>query len=72
MEFLLPPKNTHTRVFYGLLKIHKPDCPLHSIVSGCDGPTDHFSAYITHFTKALASNLPSHIKDTKDFLQLIE
>ena len=72
MEFLLPPKNTHTLIFYGLLKIHKPDYPLHSIVSGCDCPTDHFSAYITHFIQSLASNLPSHIKDTKDFLQLIE
>ena len=72
MEFLLPPKNTHTCVFYGLLKIHKPDCPLHPIVSACDGPTYHFSAYITHFIQSLASNRSLHIKGTKDFLKLIE
>ena len=42
-EFLLPPKNTRTDIFYGLPKIHKPDCPLDPIVSGCDGPTDHLS-----------------------------
>ena len=71
-EFLLPPKNTRTSLFYGLPKIHKPGCPLHSIVSGCDGPTDHLSAYVTHFIQPLASNLPSHIKDTKHFLNLIE
>ena len=67
MEFLLPPKNTRAPLFYGLPKIHKPDCPLRSIFSGCDGPTDHLSAYISHFI-----HLPSHIKGTKHFLNLIE
>ena len=71
-EFLLPPKNTRTPLFYGLPKIHKPGFPLRPIASGCDGPTDHLSAYITHFIQPLASNLPSHIKDTKHFLNLIE
>ena len=71
-EFLLPPKNTRTPLFYGLPKIHKSGCPLRPIVSGCDGPTDHLSAYVTHFIQPLASNLPSHIKDTKHFLNLIE
>ena len=71
-EFLLPTKITRTPLFYGLPKIHKPDCPLHSIVSGCDGPTDHLSAYIIHFIEPLASNLPSHTKDKKHFLNLIE
>ena len=64
MEFLLPAKDSCTALFYGLLKIHKPDSPLRPIVSGCDGPTDHLSAYNTHFIPPLASNLPSHIKDT--------
>ena len=69
---LLPPKNTSTSLFYGLPKSDKPGCPLHPIVSGCDGPTDHLSTYITHFIQPLASNLPSHVKDTKHFLNLIE
>ena len=71
MEFLLPPKNTYTYytpLFYGIPKIHKPSCLLRPIVSGCDGPTDHLSAYITHFIQPLASNLPSRIKD-KTFSQ---
>ena len=40
MEFLQLPKNTRTLLFYGSPNIHKPDCPLHPIVSGCDGPTE--------------------------------
>ena len=72
MEFLMPPKNTRTPLLYGLTKIHKPNCPLHPAVSGCDGPTDHLSAYITHFIEPLASHLPSHIKDTKHFLNRTE
>ena len=72
MEFLLPPKNTRTPLFYGLLKIHKLDCPLHPIVSGHDGPTGYLSAYITHFIQPLARNLPSQIKDTKHILNFIE
>ena len=72
-EFLLSPKNTRTPLFYGLPKIHKPGCPLRPIVSGRDGGlTVHLSAYVTHFIQPLASNFPSHIKDTKHILNLIE
>ena len=42
------------------------------IVSGCHGPTDHLSAYVTHFIQPLVRNLPSHVKDTKHFLNFIE
>ena len=72
MEFLLLSRNTSTHLFYGLPKIHKPNCSLHPIVSGCDGPTDHLSSYLTHFIQPLANNLPSYIKDTKYFLNLTE
>ena len=68
----MPPKNTRTPLLYGLPKMHKPNSPLHPAVSGCDGPTDHLSAYITHFIEPLASHLPSHIKDTKHFLNRTE
>ena len=71
-EFLLPPKNTRTSLFYGIPKIHKPGWPLRPIVSGCYGPTNHLSACITHFIQPLASNLPLHIKDTKNILNLTE
>ena len=69
---LLPFRNTRTALFYGLSKIHKPSCPLRPIVSGCDGPTDNLSFYITHFIQPPANNLRPHIKDTKNFLNLIK
>ena len=71
MEILVPPRNTRTPLFYGLPKIHKLNCPLLPITSRCNGPTDHISSYITHFTQPLAKNVLSHIKDTKHFLNLI-
>ena len=72
MEILLPPKNTCKSPFCGLPKIHNPDWQLRSIVFGCNSPTDHLLVCITHFIQIEASNLPSHIKDTKYFLNLIE
>ena len=72
MEFLLPPRNTHTQLSCGLAKIRKPNCPLRPVISGCDGATDHLSSYITDFIQPLPNNRPSHIKDTKHFLNLIE
>ena len=65
------PMEGHQGIFTGLKK-HKPDCPLCPIIFGCNGPTDHLSAYNTHFMQPLASNLPSHITDTKHFLDLTE
>ena len=78
MEFLLPPRNRYTPLFYGLPlfywlpKIRKPNCPLCPIFSECDGPTARLSFYITHFIQHLATILPSHNKDTIYFLNLIE
>ena len=68
MEFLLPFRNTRTSLFYGISKIHKPRCPLHPIVSRSNWPS---LIYVTHFIQPLANNLWSHIKDTKNFLNLI-
>ena len=67
MEFLLPLKNTRTPLFYGSSTIHKSICPLHPLVVGCDAAT-----YRLQLIQPLANNLPSHIKDTKHFLNLIE
>ena len=50
----------HTRTHTSLLWVTK------------NGPTDYLSSYITHFIQPLANNLPSHMKDTKHFLNLIE
>ena len=69
--FLQPKNPARTPIFYGLPKIHKPNTPLRPIVSGFDSPTDNLARYITHFLQPLAELLPSHIKDSRHFMQLI-
>ena len=72
MEYLLPPRNARTLLFYGIPNIHKPNCRLCPILNRCDDPSDYLSPYITHCTQPLANNLLSQIKNTKHFLNLIE
>ena len=56
-------------MFYGLPKVHKPDCPLRNIVSSAnDSPTENISSYVNHFLQPYMKALPSFIKDTKPFL----
>ena len=72
MDFFLPPRNTHAPLFYGLTKIHKPNCPLHPMVSGYGCTTNRLSPYITHFIQSLVNSLSLHIKDTEHFLNFIK
>ena len=69
---LTPPKPTHTPIFYGVPKVHKPNILPRPIVSACECPTDQLSNYITHFIQAFVEILPSYIQDNKHFLQLHE
>ena len=70
-QFLTPNLKPRTPIFYGIPKIHKINSPLRPIVSGFDSPTDNLSKYVTHYLQPLTDKLPSFIKDTKHFLQLI-
>ena len=63
-----PPR---TPLFYGLPKVHKPDCPLRPIVSANDSPTENISSYVNHFLQRYMKALPSYIKDTRHFLSEI-
>ena len=56
----------------GYPKFTNQDALFALLFLGRDGPTDHPSAYITHSIQPLGSNLPSYIKGTKHFLNLIE
>ena len=67
-----PAHPTRTPLFYYLPKIHKPNNPPRPIISGCDGPTDNLSRYITTILNPLAQIQPSYLIGTKHFLQLIE
>ena len=72
LEFLLPPRNTHAPFSYRLAKMNIPKYPLRPIVPGCDARTVHLSSYSTHFIQDVANILPSHIKDTEHFLNLVK
>ena len=71
MELLLPSKNT---AHFSSMGYPNSQVRLPSLlnISGSNGPTNHLSAYITHFILPLTSNLPLHINDIKHFLNLIQ
>eukprot|EP00111_Clytia_hemisphaerica_P009129 TCONS_00026815-protein len=71
-KFLQPPDQPRTPIFYGLPKIHKTNNPLRPIVSGFDSPTDNLSRYLAHYLQPLVESLPTYLKDTKHFLQLLD
>ena len=71
-EFLLQPVCT-TPEFYLLAKLHKPDRPVKGrpIVAGCNGPTQRISQFVDHFLNPSTRTLPSFVKDTTHFLQIL-
>ena len=71
-EYLLPANPVRTQEIYFLTKIHKNPFSERPIVSGCKGPTEKISAYMDHWLQPLAQSLPSYIKDSKSFINLIE
>ena len=62
---LLRPANSRTPIFYMLPKIHKPNNP---VISSVNSHTEKLSAYVDQFLRPLAQALPSHIRDTTDFI----
>ena len=77
-KFLLPStacKLIHpcpkTSNFYMLPKIHKENCPGRPIVSTYDCPTVYISKFLDIILSPLVQELPSFIKDTPQFLQII-
>ena len=59
-------------VFYTLTKIHKPTPVGRPIISGCSGPTERISAFVDHLIQPIAQLQASYLKDTTDFINLIE
>ena len=67
-----PSNPARTLLFYGLPKVHKPNISLRPKVSPCDIPNDQLSNYVTHFIQPFVETLPSYIRGSKYFLQLLE
>ena len=60
-----------TSNIYMLPKIHKENCPGRPIVSTYDYPTVYISKFLDIILSPLVQELPSFIKDTPQFLQII-
>ncbi len=68
-EYLLPPNPVTTQEMYVLTKIHTLK---DLIYVWLHGPTERVSVYMDHRLQPLAQSLPSYIKDSKDFIKVIE
>jgi hypothetical protein len=71
MEYLTPEDPKPYR-FYLLPKIHKENNPGRPIVSANGHPTEKISEFIDFHLRSFVENLPSHIKDTTDYLKKME
>ena len=68
----LTPNPPRVPVFYTLTKIHKPTPVGRPIISGCDGPTERLSSFVDRLLQPIAQKQKSYLKDTADFINLIE
>ena len=66
---LLKATDSRTPIFDMLPKVHKPNNPGRPVVSSINSHTEKLSAYLDEFLRPLAEKLPSHIKDTTDFIK---
>ena len=58
-------------LFYGLLKIHKPDTPLRPIMSSCESVTYGVAKELTKILKLLVGKSPHHINSTQDVVEQV-
>ena len=70
----LTDSNIRTAQFYTLPKIHKNKLnpPGRPIVSGNGCPTEKISQFIDHFLQPSVKGIRSYIKDTTDFLHMLD
>ena len=59
------PKNPK---FYMQPKIHKKDNPGRPVVSSVNCHTSSISKYVDYLLQAIVKNIPSYVRETKDFL----
>ena len=71
-DFCKPPKHTRTSRLYFLKKIHKNPMGIRPIVSSCNSITEPISQFVDKWLQPHVKTLPSYLKDTTEFLKLIE
>jgi hypothetical protein len=57
--------------FYGVPKVHKPDCPLRPIVSQMNGPTRKLHDLLDTYLAVAEKQIPYLLQDTTSFLNLL-
>ena len=55
-----------------LYKTHKASVPVRLLTTGCNTATENLSRFVEKYTAPLAQNIPSRIKDTDHFLEIID
>ena len=68
----LQTKNPRIPTFYLLPKIHKRDNPGRPIVNGIGSVKEKISAYVDTFLRKYTPRIPSYIKDTTHFLNILQ
>ena len=68
----LQTKKPRIPTFYLLLKMHKQNNPGRPIVNGIGSVTEKISAYVDKFPRKFTPRIPSYIKDTTHFLNILK
>ncbi|XP_072050268.1 uncharacterized protein [Amphiura filiformis] len=69
--YLLMPSSDTVPRFYGLLKVHKPLCPLRPIVSSIGSVTYQAAKFVADIIVPLVCQSPHHIKNFADFAERV-
>ena len=71
VTYCKPPNNHRTAQLYFLKQIHKNPMGIRPIVSSVNSITENMSKFVDHWLQPIVKQLPSYIKDTTTFANLI-
>ena len=72
LSLCVPNKGTRPPLFYGAVKVHKPNFPLRPIVSSIGSATYKVSRFISGILTEYTTQLSSYIRNTAHFLEDIQ
>lgn len=71
-KYCTPPDRNSVSKLYYLTKIHKNPHKERPIVASCNSITENISQFVDHWLQPIMQTLPSFVRDTTDFINLIE